>query len=313
MADSTLGPTAHQSVLKPTPSEHGSKDRPGSGRCLRASGCLDGKAPLHPDRVRVGRCQGWRDRGRDAQAQRPVPAAVSAHELGGGCPGHEVVGGSGQAGATANQEGAADDGARDPRDRALAAYAGDQRAGGREPASDRRTPRPAGHRFGASDQICQPVTIARRPRGPGRPHRMQNPQRGESSGGCRSSEPNHQATRLTPTPSLTLAATSPCSMQWASLRITSSSASQRRVAGTPFEVATADAIGPTSVFADQRLPNSVGSNSLVLLDHLNTLLHWGIRRFVRAYTARRFVLRGPRHPPGPRWQVCRGSRSRRRP
>ena len=131
--------------------------------------------PLDRDRVRAGRGPGWRDRGPDAKAQRPVLATDSAHELGGGRPGREVVGGSGQAGATANQEGAADHGARDPRDRVLASYAGDQGAGGCEPASDRRAPRPAGHRFGAGDQICQPVTIARRPRGAGRPHRMQEP------------------------------------------------------------------------------------------------------------------------------------------
>jgi hypothetical protein len=37
------------------------------------------------------------------------------------------------------------------------------------------------------------VTIARRPRGAGRPHCMQEPQRAKSSGSCRSSEPNHQA------------------------------------------------------------------------------------------------------------------------
>jgi hypothetical protein len=95
---------------------------------------------LVPNRARAGRGQGRRDRGPDAQAQRPIPAAVSSHELGGGRPGHEVVGGSGQAGATPNHEGAADDGARDPRDRVLTSDAGDQRAGGREPAGDRRAP-----------------------------------------------------------------------------------------------------------------------------------------------------------------------------
>jgi hypothetical protein len=74
----------------------------------------------------------------------------------------------------------------------LRSEARDQRAGGGQPAGDRRALSPTGHPLGAGDQLCQPAPIARRPRGAGRPCRVQRRQRGERSGSCWSCERDRQ-------------------------------------------------------------------------------------------------------------------------